>query len=58
MKKLLTSILIVLALFALPIMAFADNSDEGSAGEGVYWVLDKQGTLTIFGEGEVTSAPW
>ena len=34
MKKFLSCILIVLALLALPVMAFADNSDEGSAGEG------------------------
>ena len=67
MKKKLTKVLaIVLALVmlasALP-MAFATTEiANGTAGEGVTWVLDSAGTLTISGNGPIVvgwyAPPW
>ena len=67
MKKKLTKVLaIVLALImlasALPMAFAATEVASGTAGEGVTWVLDNDGTLTISGNGEIEvgwyEPPW
>ncbi len=67
MKKLFAKILaviiaVMLILSAMPIAFAADEIASGTAGEGVNWVLDASGTLTISGEGEIVvdwyAPPW
>ncbi len=67
MKKLFTKILavavaFVLVLSAMPAVFAADEIASGTAGEGINWVLDSDGTLTISGEGEIVvdwyAPPW
>ncbi len=67
MKKTLTKALaIILALLMLtsiaPAVLAATEVASGTAGEGVNWVLDSDGTLTISGNGEIEvswfAPPW
>ena len=67
MKKKLTKVLaVVLALVmlasALPMAFAATEIANGTAGEGVTWVLDSDGTLTISGNGAIEvgwyAPPW
>ncbi len=67
MKKKLTKVLAtVLALImltsALPMVFAATEVASGTAGEGVTWVLDSDGTLTISGNGAIEvgwyNPPW
>ncbi len=67
MKKTLTKVLaIVLALMmlvsALPMAFAATEVASGTAGEGVNWVLDSDGTLKISGNGPIVvgwyAPPW
>ena len=67
MKKKLTKVLaIVLALImlasALPMAFAATEIANGTAGEGVNWTLDSDGTLTISGNGPIVvdwyAPPW
>ena len=55
---LLLSLFAVAALLAFPTAYAAEESESGTAGEGVYWTLDSKGLLTISGSGEMTSSPW
>ena len=55
---LLLSLIAVAALLAFPTAYAAEESESGTAGEGVYWTLDSKGVLTISGSGEMTSSPW
>ena len=63
MKKTLA---IVLAIFmivtTIPIAFAATTVAEGTAGEGINWVLDSEGTLAISGTGKIEtdwfSPPW
>ncbi len=67
MKKTLTKVLaIVLALVmlatVLPMALATEDIASGTAGEGVSWVLDSDGTLTISGNGPIVvgwyEPPW
>jgi len=67
MKKTFAKILavivaIMLVLSAMPVAFAADEIASGTAGEGVNWTLDTNGTLTISGEGEIVvdwyAPPW
>ncbi len=67
MKKTFSKILAVILTFvlvfsAMPVAFAADEIASGTAGEGVNWVLDTDGTLTISGEGEIVvdwyAPPW
>ncbi len=56
MKKNLFCMLLILGmllLMAVPALA----ADSGTCGEGVTWTLDKDGTLTISGTGEIEDSP-
>ncbi len=61
-KTLAVIIAVMLILSAMPIAFAADEIASGTAGEGVNWVLDASGTLTISGEGEIVvdwyAPPW
>lgn len=68
MKKTLSKVLaviiaVMLIVSAMPV-AFAADGDiaNGTAGEGITWVIDADGTLTISGEGAIEvgwySPPW
>ncbi len=61
-KTLAVIIAVMLILSAMPIAFAADEIASGTAGEGVTWVLDADGTLTISGEGEIVvdwyAPPW
>ncbi len=55
-KRILGAILTLCMLMAfVPCIASAETS--GTCGDNVTWTLDN-GTLTISGEGEITSTPW
>ena len=41
-----------------PITSTEPVTASGTCGSGVTWVLDAEGTLTISGNGSVTSTPW
>ncbi len=67
MKKILTKVLatvlaLVLLATALPMVFSATEVASGTAGEGITWVLDSDGTLTISGNGAIEvdwgSPPW
>ena len=58
MKRIITLLIIVLFLFAIPLFANAAVVDSGECGTGVTWTLDDSGLLTISGTGKMTSAPW
>ena len=68
MKKTLSKVLavviaVMLVVSTMPV-AFAADGDiaSGTAGDGVTWVIDADGTLTISGEGEIVidwyAPPW
>lgn len=61
-KTLSVIIAVMLILSAMPIAFAADEIASGTAGEGVNWVLNADGTLTISGEGEIVvdwyAPPW
>ncbi len=68
MKKTLSKVLaviiaVMLVVSAMPV-AFAADGDiaSGTAGEGITWVIDADGTLTISGEGAIVvdwyAPPW
>lgn len=65
-KKLTKALAVVLALMmlasAVPMAFAATEVDKGPAGEGVEWVLDSDGTLTISGNGPIVvgwyAPPW
>ena len=64
LSKVLAVVIAMVLVFSTTPVAFAADSDiaSGTAGEGVNWVLDADGTLTISGEGEIEvdwySPPW
>ena len=67
MKKTFAKILavivaVMLVLSAMPVAFAADEIASGTAGDGVNWTLDADGTLTISGEGEIVvdwyAPPW
>lgn len=64
-RKFLAIVMVVAMCFSMfSTTAFATDSTiaNGTAGEGVTWVLDSEGTLTISGEGEIVvdwyAPPW
>lgn len=63
MKKTLAIVLAIFMIVSTVPMAFAATTvAEGTAGEGIIWVLDSDGKLTISGTGEIEtdwfSPPW
>ena len=62
-KKLLVLLLTLAAMFALLTISAgaADVVDSGTCGDQITWTLDRDGVLTISGEGELETgwgAPW
>ncbi len=61
MKKRLFSLMLTLC-FIFNLIPFGVQAAEvlasGTCGENLTWVLTDDGTLTISGEGEMTSSPW
>lgn len=61
MKRIFSGLLVLCMLAALlPTMTvFASEVvDSGACGENLTWSLDSDGTLTVSGTGDMTSAPW
>jgi len=56
--KLLILFTLGLILVILPLVANAEIIDSGECGPDVTWTLDDAKTLTISGNGYMTSAPW
>ena len=56
---LLLAISVILLGNATSAMALdLEKIDAGTCGNNVAWALDENGTLTIGGNGNITSAPW
>ena len=63
MKKILAIVLsIIMIVSTVPMVLAGATVAEGTAGEGVTWVLDSDGTLTVSGTGAIEtswySPPW
>ncbi len=63
MKKILAIVLsIIMIVSTVPVVLAGATVAEGTAGEGITWVLDSEGTLTVSGTGEIItswySPPW
>lgn len=62
-KKALAILLALMMLASVASVAFATTDiASGTAGEGVTWVIDASGTLTISGNGKIVvewyNPPW
>ncbi len=63
MKKTLAIVLsIIMIVSTVPVVLAGATVAEGTAGEGITWVLDSDGTLTISGTGAISTSwyepPW
>ena len=58
MKKIISVLLVIMLLAALPFAASAAVTDSGTVGE-IHWDLDASGKLTLTGSGSVPqNGPW
>lgn len=63
MKKILAIVLsIIMIVSTVPVVLAGATVAEGTAGEGITWVLDSDGTLTVSGTGAISTSwyapPW